>query len=120
ITQKSIFNATLEERKRISYDLHDMLGSQLSFVVSNLELMQFSADKNERVEKTFEMSQEAMRSLRDTVWTLHTEEITLEILEERMLNICKKWLEDSGIKVDYTSQFENKKQHVNSNTTLHF
>lgn len=95
INQRSVFEATIEERKRISYDLHDHVGSQLSYVVNNLELIQHADSENERVKRTFNMSQAAMNSLRDTVWALHSEELTMGALAERMENLAKKMLENT-------------------------
>ncbi len=95
INQRSVFEATIEERKRISYDLHDHVGSQLSYVVNNLELIQHADSGNERVKRTFTMSQAAMNSLRDTVWALHSEELTMGALSERMENLAKKMLENT-------------------------
>jgi len=94
--QKAVFNATNEERKRISYDLHDHVGSQLSYVVNNLELIQHTDETNERVQRTFAMSQAAMSSLRDTVWALHSEELTLQSLTERMENVARKTVENES------------------------
>jgi len=102
IAQQQVFQATNEERKRISYDLHDLVGSQLSFVVNNLELLSFSEKGNERINRTFTMSQEAMSSLRDTVWALHSESMSSKVLLDRMKNVAKKWLEDNSIKVKFT------------------
>lgn len=93
ISQRAVFDATTEERKRISYDLHDHVGSQLSYVVNNLELIRHLDTENERVERTFAMSQAAMSSLRDTVWALHSEELTMRSLSERMENVARKTLE---------------------------
>lgn len=95
ISQKAVFEATMEERRRISYDLHDHVGSQLSYVVNNLELIRHLDDTNERVQRTFSMSQAAMSSLRDTVWALHSEELTLASLTDRMENVARKTLESS-------------------------
>ena len=107
IAQQQVFQATNEERKRISYDLHDLVGSQLSFVVNNLELLSHSEKENERINRTFLMSQEAMSSLRDTVWALHSENMSLKVLVSRMKNVAKKWLEDNSIKVKFNLQMEN-------------
>jgi signal transduction histidine kinase len=107
IAQQHVFQATNEERKRISYDLHDLVGSQLSFVVNNLELLSFSDKENERINRTFTMSQEAMSSLRDTVWALHSESMSSKILLDRMKNVAKKWLEDNSIEVKYIVQIED-------------
>ena len=91
----AIFEATMEERRRISYDLHDHVGSQLSYVVNNLELINYTDNSNDRINRTFAMSQAAMRSLRDTVWALHTEELTLATLAQRMENVALKTLENN-------------------------
>ncbi|WP_343636828.1 sensor histidine kinase [Fluviicola sp.] len=104
VSQQLVFQATNEERKRISYDLHDLVGSQLSFVVNNLELLSFGDKANERINKTFLMSQEAMSSLRDTVWALHSESMSSKVLVDRMKNVAKKWLEDNSIQVKFTAQ----------------
>nr|WP_294858764.1 sensor histidine kinase [uncultured Fluviicola sp.] len=107
VTQQQVFQATNEERKRISYDLHDLVGSQLSFVVNNLELLSHNDKENERVNRTFLMSQEAMSSLRDTVWALHSENMSSKVLLSRMENVAKKWLEDNSIKVDFHVEIED-------------
>lgn len=93
LNQKAVFDATNEERKRISYDLHDHVGSQLSYVVNNLELIHHLDRENERVQRAFSMSQAAMSSLRDTVWALHSEELTVQALSGRMENVARKLLE---------------------------
>lgn len=108
IAQQQVFQATNEERKRISYDLHDLVGSQLSFVVNNLELLSFSDQGNERINRTFLMSQEAMSSLRDTVWALHSESMSSKVLLDRMKNVAKKWLEDNSILVEFNVQMEDR------------
>lgn len=107
LTQQQVFHATNEERKRISYDLHDLVGSQLSFVVNNLELLAFSDKENKRINRTFMMSQEAMSSLRDTVWALHSENMSSKVLLDRMKNVAKKWLEDNSIEVKFNVQMED-------------
>lgn len=107
IAQQQVFQATNEERKRISYDLHDLVGSQLSFVVNNLELLSHTDKGNERVNRTFLMSQEAMSSLRDTVWALHAENMSSKVLLNRMENVAKKWLEDNSIQVKFHVRIED-------------
>ncbi|MNK02166.1 Sensor histidine kinase LiaS [compost metagenome] len=117
ISQQLVFQATNEERKRISYDLHDLVGSQLSFVVNNLELLSHTDKQNERINRTFLMSQEAMNSLRDTVWALHSESMSSKVLLNRMKNVAKKWLEDNAINVKFTGQVEDS--DLDSGVSLH-
>ena len=96
--QQAIFEAKLAERKRISFDLHDNVGSQLSYVVNNLEILNdqsketFKLD-SQRIERTYKMSQEAIDSLRDTVWALHNSSITVELLASKMENFARKILD---------------------------
>jgi two-component system, NarL family, sensor kinase len=117
IAQQQVFQATNEERKRISYDLHDLVGSQLSFVVNNLELLSHNDKENERVNRTFLMSQEAMSSLRDTVWALHAENMSSKVLLNRMENVAKKWLEDNSIPVNFQVKIEDSE--LDSGVSLH-
>lgn len=119
INQRAVFAATIEERKRISYDLHDHVGSQLSYVVNNLELIQHQEKDNTRIKRTFAMSQAAMNSLRDTVWALHSEELTMGALGERMENLARKMFEQQQ---DVTITFKHlydKQTLVQQEHTMH-
>lgn len=113
-SQKAVFEATLAERKRISFDLHDNVGSQLSYVVNNLELLnQHSRNAQEidtqRIERTFKMSQEAIDSLRDTVWALHNSSITAEILAAKLESFALKVIDTDEIHFIFrTDIFVNK------------
>lgn len=87
--QKAVLEATIQERKRISFDLHDNVGSQLSYVVSNLEMLndsnpQVDEAQKERIHRTFKMSQDAIDSLRDTVWALHNSSISFDMLADKI------------------------------------
>jgi signal transduction histidine kinase len=122
--QKAIFEATLAERKRISFDLHDNVGSQLSYVVNNLEMLN-SQSKNssaidfERVERTFKMSQDAIDSLRDTVWALHIASITIEILSSKLESYVRKMTEDQKtLTYNFVSKITNNKV-ISPEQTMH-
>lgn len=117
--REAIFEATMEERRRISYDLHDHVGSQLSYVVNNLELIRYTDDSNERINRTFAMSQAAMSSLRDTVWALHTEELTLSILAQRMENVALKTLENNPEIVPEFDLETNRTDIIPPQATMH-
>lgn len=119
VSQKAVFDATMEERKRISYDLHDHVGSQFSYVVNNLELIQHLDSSNERIQRTFSMSQAAMSSLRDTVWALHSEELTLASLTERMENVARKTLESTEGLQPFFDFRVDEQTIVPQQTTMH-
>lgn len=99
--QKAVLEATIQERKRISFDLHDNVGSQLSYVVSNLEMLHNLnplADEAQkmRIQRTFKMSQEAIDSLRDTVWALHNSAISLEMLADKIQTHALKVIDQNS------------------------
>ena len=74
-----------QEKERISRDLHDNVGSQLSVITSNLDNMGYLAEKNiltmDKIEIVNEFVREAIQSLRDTIWVTHYE--TISMLEFR-------------------------------------
>ncbi|MFS8082743.1 MAG: histidine kinase, partial [Ginsengibacter sp.] len=72
------------ERERISRELHDNIGSQISFISSNSDWL---IDKSEGMNKQEELEQikeintaakNVMIDLRETIWTLHKKEITTQ------------------------------------------
>ncbi len=122
--QKAIFEATLAERKRISFDLHDNVGSQLSYVVNNLEMLNTEGKSNnkidfERVERTFRMSQDAIDSLRDTVWALHNASITIEILSSKLESFVRKITDNQNNLIYSFSCKITKNKIISPEQTMH-
>jgi signal transduction histidine kinase len=76
------------ERNRISRDLHDNVGSQVSTILAGIELIQLSAGDTERVDGYLAAlrsdAERTMAELRDTVWSLHHDQVTLRGLLERI------------------------------------
>lgn len=110
-SQKAVLEATLQERKRISFDLHDNVGSQLSYVVSNLEMLneatqQADEAQKDRIQRTYKMSQEAIDSLRDTVWALHNSSITVDMLADKLQTHARKVI-DQHQSIDVQFQFSS-------------
>ncbi len=66
-----------EEKERIARDLHDHVGSQLSIIANSLEYAGHEPINGNRVAAVGSYVHEAMQSLRDTIWAIHQEEISL-------------------------------------------
>jgi signal transduction histidine kinase len=69
------------ERKRISLDLHDNVGAQLSYIISTLELsvqeMKMEKPLNkERIVSVYDMGKQAIATLRETVWATNSPTIS--------------------------------------------
>ena len=98
----------LHERERISRDLHDNVGSQLSVITSNLDNIGYLAGKNiltvDKIEIVNEFVREAIQSLRDTIWVTHQETISLVEFRARVQEYIHKYyqsLETCQIMVNF-------------------
>lgn len=104
--EREVFEAQLNERKRISFDLHDALGSQLSFLVNNLEILQTEITDNKRIDRSYTMAQESISSLRDSIWTLHHAEISYSDMEQKLREMSVKLLDLNKIETHFDFDYE--------------
>ena len=78
------------ERNRISRDLHDNVGSQVSTILAGIELVQMSAGVGDAprldgyLKALREDAERTMGELRETVWSLHHDRVSLVALAERI------------------------------------
>jgi len=78
---------------RISNDLHDNIGAQLSFIsssINNLQFKQKDEKAKNKLRKIAEFSNQTITQLRETIWALNKENITLEDLEIKIINFINK------------------------------
>ncbi len=80
-------NKIQEEKLRISRDLHDNIGSQLTFVISSLDNLNYISGDEKRKEKLRQLAQfskETMAQLRETIWALNSESLTVARLTSKI------------------------------------
>lgn len=80
-------NRLQEEKLRISRDLHDNIGSQLTFVVSSLDNLGYIKDeqkRKERMDRLAGFTRDTMAQLRETIWALNAEHISMDRLVSRI------------------------------------
>lgn len=79
-----------KEKERISRDLHDNVGSQLTVVSTGLDRALYLSEKKELAKDNLEQLGEnvraAIQSLRDSIWATHSENITGNDLALRIKN----------------------------------
>jgi signal transduction histidine kinase len=88
-------NRLQNQRLRISRDLHDNIGSQLTFIISSIENLQYGFKiKNEKLTNKLGsisvFTKDTIYELRDTIWAMNKSEITFEDLQTRISNFIDK------------------------------
>ncbi len=99
-------NKVQEERLRISRDLHDNIGSQLTFIISSLDNLKFQLNQNnpeagKRIEVLNEFTRNTITELRDTIWAMNKDNILFSDLKVRINN----FLENAQSHISHT-EFE--------------
>ena len=86
-------NNLQEQRLAISKDLHDNIGSQLTFIISsldNLKYFEFTKDKlYTKFDSIGTFTRSTITDLRDTIWAMNKEAITFEDLKTRTTNFIE-------------------------------
>jgi signal transduction histidine kinase len=106
-------NKLQEQRLRISRDLHDNIGAQLSFIISSVDNLKF-ASKN--IDEAFKdklsyisgFTSTTISQLRDTIWAMNKNEISLTDLQSRILSFIEKAkIADNNIKITFENNIES-------------
>lgn len=103
-------NKLQEQRLRISRDLHDNIGAQLTFIISSIDNMKMTFAKDDealktKLNKVSLFTKETIYELRDTIWAMNKEEITLEDLKTRISNfIDNAQLSQNGVSFNFNYQ----------------
>lgn len=103
-----VLKALNEQRYRISLDLHDHVGAQLSYVISNLDWVVNAKNRlpQEEQQRRFvaisEVARQAIITLRETVWALNRSEITPDAFADKFKQFALKMAEfKQTIKIDF-------------------
>lgn len=87
-------NRLQEQRLRISRDLHDNIGAQLTFIISSLDNLKYGFDLpkelNSKLLVISSFTSATIHELRDTIWAMNKNEIVLEDLQVRISNFIEK------------------------------
>ncbi|MCF6130863.1 tetratricopeptide repeat-containing sensor histidine kinase [Flavobacterium wongokense] len=88
-------NKLQEQRLQISRDLHDNIGSQLTFIISSVDNIKYAFEiQNSKLDNKLSSISNFAKStiieLRDTIWAMNNSEITFEDLQVRIHNFVEK------------------------------
>lgn len=100
-------NKLQEQRLSISRDLHDNIGSQLTFIISAVNNLKFRYQTENQVllrqlNKIGDFATETIVELRDTIWAMNAGTIKFDDLRSRIFNFLEKTRETGNeIKTDF-------------------
>ncbi|MEP2348218.1 MAG: sensor histidine kinase, partial [Algoriphagus sp.] len=99
-----------EQRNRISSDLHDNIGAQLTFIVSSLDNLKFFELSKEKmagkIDKISAFTVETVNELRDTIWAMNKDNISLGDLQSRLAGLITK-AKTACPQIDFKLQLED-------------
>ncbi len=100
-------NKLQEQRLQISRDLHDNIGSQLTFIISSIDNLKYFDIAKEKLVSKFDnisgFTKNTITELRDTIWAMNKNAISVEDLQIRITNfIDNAQLATHGISFDFS------------------
>jgi|TARA_R100000479_G_scaffold21607_1_gene8268 signal transduction histidine kinase len=101
-------NRLQEQRLRISRDLHDNIGAQLTFIISSIDNLKFGLKNatqktKDKLTNISSFTSQTIYELRDTIWAMNKESITFEDLQARITNFINQ-ASAASKGVDFTFQ----------------
>jgi signal transduction histidine kinase len=105
-------NKLQEQRLRISRDLHDNIGAQLSFIISSIDNLKYASkdtsdEFKEKLSYISEFTSATIDQLRDTIWAMNKDEISITDLQSRVLVFIEKAkMAKQNVKFEFNNEVE--------------
>jgi signal transduction histidine kinase len=110
-------NQLQDQRLRISRDLHDNIGSQLTFLISSIDNITYAQKLNSNVasDKLTSLSsfvKNTIQELRDTIWAMNKGDLSLDDIAERTTTIIANFNDAVAATMTLEGQFNHEVNHV--------
>lgn len=102
ILKREAVERVKRERERISMDLHDNIGAQITHVITRLDNLSYAVaagraqDPEQALDNLSDFARGTMQQLRDTIWTLSQEDIVLDEFIDRVRDYMARVLDSSA------------------------
>lgn len=109
-------NKLQEQRLQISRDLHDNIGSQLTFIISSVDNIKYAFEiKNtkldDKISSISNFAKSTIIELRDTIWAMNSSEISIEDLQTRIHNFIDK-AKEAKENIQFSFNVEDKLKDI--------
>jgi signal transduction histidine kinase len=103
-------------RSKLSSDLHDDVGTILTSLSMQSELLEMKASESNKstVSKIAGMSRDATRRMRDTVWAIDSRKDNVMDLAYRMIDFAEDILEPKDVEFQLTHNIEGKNDKISA------
>ncbi len=99
-------NKVQYERTRIARDLHDNMGAELTIISSQLDIKASSvSNKNDQkdIESVSDQVRKASALMRDTIWTVSMEKISIEQLGLKIKEFCERTFTAKQVQIHFVN-----------------
>lgn len=102
-----------EEKERLSRDLHDNLGSQLTLLSNNIESLDnrllHGGPVTDNMERVKDSARGLLQTLRETIWVLNRDQVTEEEFFDKLVDYVHRYVQQFGsMQLNITETFERK------------
>lgn len=110
--KRTAIESLQKEKERISRDLHDNVGGQLSYVLYSLEDLNNSDEQvRKEVSKNINLSvRNVIGNLRETIWAINDEEININTLSDKLKVYTRNMFRNSKTKVSFVEDIKTNKK----------
>lgn len=109
-----------KERSRISRDLHDNLGAELTIISSKLDIKAFKTEniaEKAELEEMKAMTSNANHLLRETIWSIHSDDTSVGEIAEKVSDYAKRLFKDQVVELNYS--VTDHEHEIKSDVALH-
>jgi signal transduction histidine kinase len=111
--QLQLMQKAQKEKERIARDLHDNVGGQLSYLITNLEwlanhpeFINNTEELKKRLLNFSETGRNAILTLCETIWAVNNEKLSIIDFTDRFKNYVLKLQISESIKINFIEKFE--------------